>query len=113
MEVNAWVIQYYEAEDGSYTNQYTYPMMDMLPTDKQHFNNHLFKGCLGHIQAKAMMFNLYKQYLNYGYNSNQFNKQYRLKQMHCNLVEQAFEKGYSYSYSHTLIPEDLPQSKGN
>lgn len=113
MEVNAWVIQYYESEDKSYTNQYTYPMMDMLPTDKQHFNNHLFKGCLGHIQAKAMMFNLYKQYLNYGYNSNQFNKQYRLKQMHCNLVEQAFEKGYSYSYSHTLIPEDLPQRKGN
>lgn len=106
MEVNAWVIQYYEAEDGSYTNQYTYPMMDMLPTDKQHFNNHLFKGCLGLLQAKAMMHNLCKEYLNYGYNINQFNKQYRLKQMHCNLVEQAFEKGYSYSYSHTLIPKE-------
>ncbi len=110
MEVNAWAIQCYESEDKSYTNQFTYPMINMFPIDK---NNNLFKGDLGYIQAKAMMFNLYKQYLNYGYNSNQFNKRYRLKQIHCNLVEQTYEKGYSYSYSHTLIPEDLPERKRN
>ena len=110
MEYNAWVIQYYESEDGSYTNQYTYPMMDMLPIEK---NNYLVKGCLGESQAKAMMHNLCKEYLNFGYNINQFNKQYRLKQMHCNLVEQAFEKGFSYSYSHTLIPQYTPQRRNN
>ena len=38
MKVNAWTIQVYEPEDGSYTDHYTFPMMDMLPIDK---NNNL------------------------------------------------------------------------
>ena len=103
MEVNAWTIQVYEPEDGSYTDHYTFPMMDMLPIDK---NNNLFKGCLGLLQAKAMMHDLRKFYLDYGHTIKQFNHQYRLKQTYNNLVDQAYEKGFSYSYSHTLIPKE-------
>jgi len=118
METNAWVIEYYDEEHKVWSDQYTFAKVYMFPTEP--FKLNLFSGCLGELQAKAMMHTLCKNWLDTApakiYKSKSikmFLKKYRLVEKNSNVIEQIYQKGWSHSYSHTLMENTLDKETIN
>ena len=103
---NAWVIQQWLNVDKGYEDIWSRATRDLYPLDRNgDFMCNKDTIDIGELEAQKEMYRLLKQYLNSGFNLNQFNKRYKLKFTYREMYEALLEEGYSFPYSLTHIPK--------